>query len=368
MASFSIENILKDCTNSPKSSHRANKSPCGGGDQQLHPFPTPPSTPRFSSYYPGLTPRRQSPHPSSRRPTPYPIQQRPFGASSFKASQYPGTGVPRFASPRRKDFEKATTTPAQCFATPLSQTPMQRFAAPQNHSQTPMQRFAVPLSQKDLDKATEKFVPPNTKKNNIWATKVYNEWLTQRNQATCEQLPNILEYLHGRTLADKVLAAFVLESRRKDSHSYPPNTLHNILGSLFRVMKENFGASNVISFMDSKTRERDYPRLHNAMDRHFRDLRASGIGAERKQASITTADDEKQMWAKGVLGSSSPKVLLQTIFFLNGKNFCLRGRKEHHTLRLSQVVRSQTQTNTLIVNMDQKIIMVGLMTTLKAKW
>ena len=216
--------------------------------------------------------------------------------------------------------------------------------------------------------ATEKFVPPNTKKNNIWATKVYNEWLTQRNQATCEQLPNILEYLHGRTLTDKVLAAFVLESRRKDGRSYPPNTLRNILGSLFRVMKENFGASNVISFMDSKTRERDYPRLHNAMDRHFRDLRASGIGAERKQASIITADDEKQMWAKGVLGSSSPKVLLQTIFFLNGKNFCFRGRKEHHTLRLSQFVASctgaKTQTNTLIVNMDQKIIMVGLMTTI----
>ena len=152
----------------------------------------------------------------------YPIQQRPFGASSFKASQYPGTGVPRFASPRRKDFEKATTTPAQCFATPLSQTPMKRFAAPQNHSQRPMQRFAVPLSQKDLDKATEKFVPPNTKKSNIWATKVYNEWLTQRNQATCEQLPNILEYLHGRTLTDKVLAAFVLESAEKTVAVIPP--------------------------------------------------------------------------------------------------------------------------------------------------
>ena len=44
------------------------------------------------------------------------------------------------------------------------------------------------------------------------------------------------------------------------------------------------------------------------------------------------------MWNKGVLGTYSSKVLLQTVFFYNGKNFCLRGRQEHQTLRFSQIV------------------------------
>ena len=135
------------------------------------------------------------------------------------------------------------------------------------------------------------------------------------------------------------LSAFVLESRRKDGKSYPPNTLRNILAALFRALKDTFGAGNLVSFMDNKQREKDYPRLHHAMDRHFRYLREQGIGVEKKQAAIITPVAEKTMWEKGVLGTYMPKVLLLTVFFYNGKNFCLRGQQEHATLNVAQIVR-----------------------------
>ena len=45
------------------------------------------------------------------------------------------------------------------------------------------------------------------------------------------------------------------------------------------------------------------------------------------------------MWAKGVLGIDTPESLLSTVFYYNGKNFCLRGGKEHRALKLSQIVR-----------------------------
>ncbi len=39
------------------------------------------------------------------------------------------------------------------------------------------------------------------------------------------------------------------------------------------------------------------------------------------------------------MGDRNPKALLQVVFYLNGKNFCLRGGQEHRNLKLSQIVK-----------------------------
>ena len=54
---------------------------------------------------------------------------------------------------------------------------------------------------------------------------------------------------------------------------------------------------------------------------------------EKKQAQAITKPQEDQMWSAGVLGSSNPKQLLDTLFYLVGKNFALRNAEEHHSLR-----------------------------------
>ena len=205
-------------------------------------------------------------------------------------------------------------------------------------------RFAHPLSSKQLENACSKYIPTNTRKNNAWACKVFDEWLVQRNgQVTSdkEKMPDVLRTVQAVPTIDHVLAAFVIESRRKDGNYYPPNSLKNILSALFRVMKDTFGAGSIVTFMENKTQEKDYPKLHNAMDRHFRMLREKGVGVERKQAEFISPEDERVMWEKGVLGTDTPRALLQTVFFYNGKSFCLRGQQEHQTLRMSQLVRAK---------------------------
>lgn len=39
----------------------------------------------------------------------------------------------------------------------------------------------------------------------------------------------------------------------------------------------------------------------------------------------------------GVLNPETPQGLLNCVFFLNGKNFCLRGGAEHRDLKISQL-------------------------------
>ena len=67
-------------------------------------------------------------------------------------------------------------------------------------------------------------------------------------------------------------------------------TLRNILAALFRFLKENVGVKNAPNFIDRGQREANFPRLHNALDRHLKMLRNMGIGVEIHRASVITPD------------------------------------------------------------------------------
>ena len=47
------------------------------------------------------------------------------------------------------------------------------------------------------------------------------------------------------------------------------------------------------------------------------------MGLNPKQAQIITAEEENKLWESGVLGTDSPRALLNTVFFYNGRNFLL---------------------------------------------
>ena len=78
------------------------------------------------------------------------------------------------------------------------------------------------------------------------------------------------------------------------------------------------------------------------LDNVFRNLRTRGVGAQACQTEAFSREDEDHLWQAGIFGSHSPKCLLDTVFFLNGKNFCLRGGTEQRELKLNQFQRLQS--------------------------
>ncbi len=60
---------------------------------------------------------------------------------------------------------------------------------------------------------------------------------------------------------------------------------------------------------------------------------------DTKHAEISSKEDEIKLWETKVIGTENPKALLRVVFYLNGKNFCLRGDQEHRNLKLSQLVK-----------------------------
>jgi hypothetical protein len=80
--------------------------------------------------------------------------------------------------------------------------------------------------------------------------------------------------------------------------------------------KSGVGAPNFLSRKTSQFKD-----LNDATDRHYRDLRAKGIGAEKKRAQ-PLSEDIDTLWSSKVIGVDSPQAFLNAVFFLNGKNFC----------------------------------------------
>ena len=198
-------------------------------------------------------------------------------------------------------------------------------------------RFPKPSQ---IEQKCKPSIPKNTQVNTSWAVSVFDQWVAHRNEQASEKCPtSLLTTAHPTDMVDYWLATFVLEARRKDGEFYPPNTVRNILAAIFRHKKANLGARNVPSLVNKKEREINYPRLHNAMDGHFKQLRCMGVGVQHTRAQVITLEDENKLWSMGILGTHSPKSLLNTVFFYNGKNFMLRGVEEHFSLRFGQLVR-----------------------------
>ena len=74
--------------------------------------------------------------------------------------------------------------------------------------------------------------------------------------------------------------------------------------------------------------------LRKLLDALYRKLHSQGIGCSSKQTKVLTDEDEEKLWSTGVLDLETPQGLLNCVFFLNGKNFCLHGGAEHRDLKI----------------------------------
>ena len=123
------------------------------------------------------------------------------------------------------------------------------------------------------------------------------------------------------------LCRFILEVRKKDGNPFPPNTLHHIACGIMRYLRIN-GKPGIDIFKD-----KEFARFRTVLDSEMKRLQSSGLGSGQRKAEPITYDEEEIMWEKGILGDHSPQSLIDTMFYMNGLYFALRGGKEHRNLR-----------------------------------
>ena len=57
------------------------------------------------------------------------------------------------------------------------------------------------------------------------------------------------------------------------------------------------------------------------MDTYFRALRQQVVGAKVNHSKIITSEEERLMWERRVMGTTSPLAVLRAVFYYNGKKF-----------------------------------------------
>ena len=128
-----------------------------------------------------------------------------------------------------------------------------------------------------------------------------------------------------------MLCKFVMETRKGSGKPYTPKTLLQLLTNLQSLAFER--NEKACHFMNHKNIA--FKSLH-VINNVSKKLLADGVGAEKRQARVISVAEEELLWEKNILGSSSPSVLVHTVFYFCGLYFCLRGGVEHRELKLSQ--------------------------------
>jgi hypothetical protein len=225
-------------------------------------------------------------------------------------------GIPTLRTPLSDTFEGIPT--------PLSDIKNTPGKKSENHQEKSKVRS---IDSQQVASASTPFVPKNTARQTQWSVKVFNDWASHRNsQVTnnAEKVPdNFLSRVECATSAQMLntwLIRFILEGTRKqDGSLYPAETVYSLLCGLCRHLVSQFGGGNVPNFMAKKNPL--FADLNAATDKHYRMLRQEGVGTSKNQAE-PISPEEDVLWSSGVLGSHSPKSLLNAVFFLNGKKFC----------------------------------------------
>jgi hypothetical protein len=190
-------------------------------------------------------------------------------------------------------------------------------------------RFGLPLEEGDIDNFKLSFESKNTRKNTNWSFTTFQEWRKYRMELTGAFIPELAQM--NEIEMNGWMSRFVLEARRKDGAPYPPRSLYQLCVGLLRHLREN---GNPANFLDEKNI--NFLGFRQALSAKMSELTAQGIGTVKRQAEPLSEKEEKTLWEKNILGNSTSKSLLNSVFFYNCKLFGLRGVDEHRDLTIDQ--------------------------------
>ena len=187
-----------------------------------------------------------------------------------------------------------------------------------------IRKFAQAVSNEDITKTMHSAIPQKMQRDNKYCYTLWNDWVSHRANSTGEAIP----LLHNITIKELQhwMFAFVLEVWKKDGNAFVPNTLHHICG-IMRYLRTN-GFPQIDIFKDS-----GFSQFQMVLDSEMKHLQSAGIGANHRKAEPITFGEEEILWQKCILGDHTPQSLLNTIVYMNGLYFALRGGTEHRNLR-----------------------------------
>ena len=93
----------------------------------------------------------------------------------------------------------------------------------------------------------------------------------------------------------------------------------------------------------------EFSSFKRVLDSEMKSLQGLGLGSNIKRAEPISRNEEEILWEKGILGNSSPQVLLDTMVYKCGVFFALRNGQELRDLQFSQFKLTEKESHKFIV-------------------
>ena len=84
----------------------------------------------------------------------------------------------------------------------------------------------------------------------------------------------------------------------------------------------------------SISRDKEFMNSRKVLEGKARKLREQGKGKRPNRSKSLTKEEEEILWENGQLGGKSPRSLINTMWWLMTQHFGLRGRQEHHQMKV----------------------------------
>ena len=166
-------------------------------------------------------------------------------------------------------------------------------------------RFADIVSVKQFIEDQEN---ENAKKKTQQNVALLKEFLKLKNES------RLLEEISPKKL-NAYIGEFIITVRKKDNNEdYEPSSLRSLMASFERYSKKkNYGFSIM--------KDAEFEQACKALQSKQKDLNQKGKGNKPNASVALTEEEIKLLYDKGLLGTSAPEALLNTVWFNNTIHF-----------------------------------------------
>lgn len=183
-------------------------------------------------------------------------------------------------------------------------------------------RFGNAMSLDQALELNESTKPKSTVRRDNWAANVFRSWIEGR----FPEKPSNAALLSDMDLKH-LLPIFFHEVRREDGARYPAGSLVSLAAGLQR----NASKERSVDFFKGDS----FKVVTESIDAAMKISTKNGAGLQRRSAEVISIEEESRIW-ETELGEETPERLQQSLFYLNGLHFALRGRDEHAELTMDQ--------------------------------
>ena len=158
----------------------------------------------------------------------------------------------------------------------------------------------------------------NTSKSMSFWLSVWKTW--------CEVKSVALEIeKHEPAELNRLLEKFYAEVKNKNGQDYKPDSLSVMIAALDRHFKDKQYPLSIV-------KDREFHSSKQVLEGKAKLLRQAGHGKHPNKARNLTK--EEVLWKESKFRSTTPETLVNTMWWLLTQHFGLRGRQEHHDMKV----------------------------------